>query len=88
MEYISLIATIIKKAPKHFFNILTSVYTDILEPIIAPKIPNIDIIIANFKSIFLFFIFIIIATIEVGISDLIYQENYTINNNGTQIKSK
>lgn len=54
MEYISLIATIIKKTPKHFFNILTSVYTDILEPIIAPKIPNIDIIIANFKSIFLF----------------------------------
>ena len=24
----------------------------------------------------------------VRISDLIYQENYTINNNGTQIKSK
>ena len=55
MEYISLIATIIKKTPKHFFNILTSVYTDILEPIIAPKIPNIDIIIANFKSIFFIF---------------------------------
>ena len=70
MEYISLIATIIKKTPKHFFNILTSVYTDILEPIIAPKIPNIDIIIAYFKSIFLFFIFIIIATIEVGIKNI------------------
>ena len=65
MVYISLIAIIAKKIPKHFLNIPTSIWIEIFAPIIAPKIPNIDINIANFISIFLFFKFTIIACSKV-----------------------
>ena len=70
MEYISFIAIKIKKIPKHFLNTETSIQREISDPIIAPKIPKIDIIIANFKFIFLFLILTIIATIEVGIKKI------------------
>lgn len=70
MEYISLIAIIAKKVPKHFFKIRTSVCIDILAPIMAPKIPKIDIINASFISMFLFFKFTIIATIDVGTKNI------------------
>ena len=70
MEYISCIAITVKNAPKIFFNIFTSVWIEILAPKIAPKMPNIDIKIANFTSIFLFLIFTIIAIIDVGIKNI------------------
>lgn len=63
-------AIIAKKIPKSLLNELTSVFTDNLAPIIAPIIPKVDIIIANFISIFLFFKFTIIATIDVGIKKI------------------
>lgn len=59
-----------KKIPKHFFKIPTSIWIEILAPIMAPKIPNIDINMANFISIFLFFKLTIIATIAVGIKKI------------------
>ena len=70
MVYISCIAIINKKIPKYVWSFSTSVWTDKFAPIIAPNIPNIVIIVASFKSIFLFFIFTIIATIEVGIKNI------------------
>ena len=70
MVYISFIAIIAKNIPKHFFKIFTSIWIEIFAPIIAPKIPNIDITIASFKSMFLFFRFTIIATIDVGIKNI------------------
>ena len=70
MEYISFIAIIAKKIPKHFFKIPTSMRMDILAPIMAPKIPNIDIIMASFKSMFLFFKLTIMATTAVGIKKI------------------
>ena len=63
-------AIIAKNIPKNFLNVCTSVCTDKLAPSIAPSTPIIDIIIANFKSIFLFFIFTIIAIIDVGIKNI------------------
>ena len=59
-----------KKMMKHFFKIVTSICIDIFAPIIAPNIPKIDIIIANFKSIFLFLKLTQIATIAVGIKKI------------------
>ena len=70
MVYISCSAIIAKNIPKYFLNIFTSVWTDKFAPIIAPSIPNIEIIVANFKSIFLFFMFTIIATIDVGMKNI------------------
>ena len=70
MVYISWIAIIAKKIPKYFLKVFTSVWIDKFAPIIAPSIPNMDIIVASFKSIFLFFIFTIIATIDVGIKNI------------------
>lgn len=70
MLYISWIAIITKKNPKYFLKALTSVWTDKFAPIIAPNIPNIDIIVANFKSMFPFFIFTIIAIIDVGMKNI------------------
>ena len=70
MEYISFIATKAKNIPKIFFNNPTSIFIAIFAPIIAPNMPHIEIIVANFKSIFLFFKFTIIATIEVGIKKI------------------
>ena len=70
MEYISFIAIIARNTPKHFFKIFTSIFIDIFAPTIAPNIPNTDIIIANGISIFLFFKFTIIATIDVGIKKI------------------
>ena len=70
MEYISFIVTIPKNTPKHFLKIPTSIWTEILAPMIAPKIPNTDISMANFISIFLFFRFTIIATMAVGIKKI------------------
>ena len=70
MEYISLIAINAKKIPKDFFSIDTSIFNEIFAPIIAPKIPNIDIKIPFCSSIFLFFKFTIIATIDVGIKNI------------------
>ena len=43
-----------KKIPNNFFNLKTSIFTEILAPIIAPNTPLSDTIIANFVSIFLF----------------------------------
>ena len=70
MVYISCNAIIAKNIPKYFLNIFTSVWTDKFAPIIAPSIPNIEIIVANFKSIFLFLMFTIIATIDVGMKNI------------------
>ena len=70
MVYISCSAIIAKNIPKYFLNIFTSVWTDKFAPIIAPSIPNIEIIVANFKSIFLFLMFTIIATIDVGMKNI------------------
>ena len=70
MVYISFMAIIAKKIPKHFFNILTSIFIDIFAPTIAPKIPKTDINIASLMSIFLFLKFTIIATIAVGMKNI------------------
>ena len=70
MEYVSFKAIIAKNVPKHFFNIFTFNFKDILAPIIAPNIPNNDINTPNFILMFLFFKFTIIATIEVGIKNI------------------
>ena len=70
MEYISFKAIIAKKKPKHFFKIFTSIFIAIFAPKIAPKTPKIEIIIATGISIFLFFKFTIIATIDVGIKNI------------------
>jgi len=70
MVYISWIAIIAKNIPNIFLNLYTSVWIDKFAPTIAPKTPKIDIIVATFNFIFLFFIFTIIATIDVGIKNL------------------
>ena len=70
MVYISCMATIAKNIPKLFLKKITFICVEILAPIIAPIIPNIEIIIANSKFIFLFFILTIIATNDVGIKKI------------------
>ena len=70
MEYISFIAIAAKNTPKHFLKIPTSIFIEIFAPMIAPNIPNMDIIMAKGISIFLFLRLTIIATIEVGIKKI------------------
>ena len=70
MEYISCNTIIIRKTPNNFLNLFTSVYIAIFAPMIAPNIPNIAVYIPNFISIFLFFIFTIIAIIDVGTKNI------------------
>ena len=70
MVYISCIAIINKNIPNIFLNLFTSVWIDKFAPTIAPKIPNNEIIIATLNRIFLFFIFTIIAAIDVGIKNI------------------
>ena len=56
--------------PKYFFNFFASIIKESLAPITAPIIPDIITTTAVFISIFLFFKFIKIETIQVGIKNI------------------
>ena len=70
MEYISFIVIKIRKIPKLFFKIFTSILREIFAPIIAPKTPKIEIIVPFFKLKLLFFILTKIEAKDAGIKNI------------------
>ena len=58
-----------KNIPKHFLKIKLLIFVAALAPIIAPSMPKSATGIAVFQSIFLFFAFMIVATIDVGMKN-------------------